>query len=388
MNQMTTSPNNRSWILLISTSLSLMLTALFAKIPGITLPLFILLFIILFVIQLGITFMMTSGNSNIQESLIEIIKSIGKGDFKTAALNSISENPTLNLLTNSIATGIVPQLKQMKNTSASLRSSTKMMQSTSSQIKDQISTETQMISETAAAIAELSASITEIAQSAEHIKSAALKTTNIAQKGGTAVNSMVEGMNRITDRIQEVDGKLKILVESNKKINGIINVITEIAEQTNLLALNAAIEAARAGDQGRGFAVVADEVRLLAERSQKSAAEVVELIEKTNQQSEEAVHSMREGESEVQQGTELSNNAGQSLKDIINHIKDVSSIIADISSAVNEQAHVSETITANMDQINQISKGLIQSSNEFTIAASEVANMSQTLDSTTATLQI
>jgi len=120
--------------------------------------------------------------------------------------------------------------------------------------------------------------------------------------------------------------------DSSRKVVDIISVIDGIAFQTNILALNAAVEAARAGEQGRGFAVVASEVRNLAQRSAAAAKEIKELIS--------------DSVTKVEVGSNLVDEAGKTMNEVVGSIRQVNEIVSAISVASDEQAQ-------NIEQINQ-----------------------------------
>jgi hypothetical protein len=126
-------------------------------------------------------------------------------------------------------------------------------------------------------------------------------------------------------------------------------VIDGIAFQTNILALNAAVEAARAGEQGRGFAVVASEVRNLAQRSAAAAKEIKLLIG-------DSVDKVHEGSNLVEQ-------AGVTMAEVVESVRRVTDIMAEITAASVEQsagiAQVSQNIVE-MDQTTQQNAALVE----------------------------
>jgi len=145
----------------------------------------------------------------------------------------------------------------------------------------------------------------------------ASSANEIAQETSENARATGEGMNKMIVAMESVK-------KGSKQIKDAAAIITDISDQTNLLALNAAIEAARAGEHGRGFAVVADEVRKLAERSSESAKEINDLI--------------LESTRGVMEGTMLSKEAGNDLKDVVLNIRKIADALGSISVSTSEQA--------------------------------------------------
>ncbi|GFO67374.1 hypothetical protein GMLC_09530 [Geomonas limicola] len=226
---------------------------------------------------------------------------------------------------------------------------------------------------------EMAATSGDIAHSCMRAAEGARETSLKAQEGARVVQSTVEVMGRIAERVRASSDTVASLGTRSEQIGTIISTIEEIADQTNLLALNAAIEAARAGEQGRGFAVVADEVRALAERTTKATREIDTMIKGIQSDTRQAVAAMEEGVAEVESGTGEATRSGEALESILDQINAVTLQISQIATAAEEQTATTNEISGNMQQITEVIRTTSQGAQESVTSASHLAGLSEEL---------
>jgi methyl-accepting chemotaxis protein len=208
------------------------------------------------------------------------------------------------------------------------------------------------LEETSSSMEALTTTVRHNADNAGQANQLVQAASSVAQRGGDIVGKVVDTMGSID--------------ASSRKIVDIIGVIDGIAFQTNILALNAAVEAARAGEQGRGFAVVASEVRNLAQRSAAAAKEIKTLI--------------GDSVAQVNTGTALVEQAGATIREVVDSVARVTDIMAEITEASREQS-------AGIDQINEAITHMDHSTQENAALVEEAAAAADSLQEQAARLE-
>lgn len=277
---------------------------------------------------------------------------VAAGDLTTATKSSSQDElgvmlnglGAMNAALSKIVSSVRGGAKVVSNSSDELvRATIDLSQRT----EEQAST----LEETSATMEELTATVRQNADNAEQASKLTIGTRDVAIKGGEVVGKVVDTMNDIS--------------ASARKVADITSVIDGIAFQTNILALNAAVEAARAGDQGKGFAVVAAEVRSLAQRSAAAAKEIKSLID--------------DSMAKVGVGSQLADQAGKTMEEVVGSVKQVAEIMKNISSASVEQRSGIEQVNqavAQMDQVVQQNAAVVE---EATAASEALRHQSQDL---------
>ncbi|MFT5660910.1 MAG: methyl-accepting chemotaxis protein [Sulfurimonas sp.] len=281
-------------------------------------------------------------------------------------------------------------------------------------LRDLINTTKQSSSENASISHELSTTALSVGKNVENSVVIIEKATHKAQALQKKILVSIEDANRSKDdicsanstlvdarddivnltnkvlRTAEIEGdmaeNMNTLSNDANEVKNVLTIISDIADQTNLLALNAAIEAARAGEHGRGFAVVADEVRKLAERTQKTLAEINATINIVVQSIGDASTKMGANAQDMQELSNLAQSVEGKINSTVDIVQeasqasdktvvdfsktgeDVNEIVLEvneINSISSTNARSVEEISAATDHLNRLTSNLNQKLEEF-----------------------
>ena len=272
------------------------------------------------------------------EEVINHIRAIAAGDL-TQPIQADGKNEMAILARNvqEMQTSLANTVSVVREGADTIYTGAGEISAGSNDLSSRTEQQAASLEETAASMEQLTATVKQNADNARQASRLALDASSTAKKGGNVVEGVVRTMDEIAT--------------SSSKIAQITNVIDGIAFQTNILALNAAVEAARAGEQGRGFAVVAGEVRTLAQRSAQAAKEIKALIDDSGER--------------VNAGSQLVNEAGATMAEIVNAVTRVTDIMGEIASASDEQSRGIDQVgqaVAEMDRVTQQNASLVEES--------------------------
>ncbi|AIC19981.1 MULTISPECIES: methyl-accepting chemotaxis protein [Pseudomonas] len=271
-------------------------------------------------------------------------------------------------------------VSQLQVSASALAQSSADLGSNASQAQERSQQQSQQMELVATAINEVTYGVQDVAKNAEHAASEMRDAEAQARQGQVNIDGSLQQIDRLSATIDQAVEVIRTLAQESTQIGSVLEVIHSIAEQTNLLALNAAIEAARAGEQGRGFAVVADEVRLLAQRTQKSTAEIQSMIERLQGHSEAAVKVIGDSSRASQQTIEQAGLAGESLNAIGQALRNLNGLNASIASATLQQAHVVEDINQNVTQAAGLSHSTALAAEQSSAASLHLKELSEQLN--------
>ncbi|MFE5322725.1 methyl-accepting chemotaxis protein [Paenibacillus sp. NPDC056579] len=206
------------------------------------------------------------------------------------------------------------------------------------------------------AMDEMAIGIQRIAEATSDISELSAEASSRAEKGAEVIQQASVKIHSISSAVGKAGGVIRELDEHSHNINRISLFIGEIAAQTNLLSLNAAIEAARAGEHGRGFAVVAGEIQKLSAQTANSIQEINEVIEGIRSSTVQAVRSMDEGLTEVQEGLQAVARAEETFGMIVDSTVEVSKRVQEAAAAAEEMSASSEEVAATVTTMGVIAE--------------------------------
>jgi methyl-accepting chemotaxis protein len=214
--------------------------------------------------------------------------------------------------------------------------------------------QSEAVARTATSVESLSDRIDRISHDAGEAADACERARQEARQGLEQVHTIIEGIDRLLDRIDANGRKVRRLEDRSKEIVVIVDLIRGISSRTDMLALNATIESIRAGEHGRGFAVVAEEIRKLAERTAGATREIGTIVEAIQADTQESIRALSEQHADMQHESQRAHQAGSSLERISQVAEQSARLVEGISRSTNDQVLTTRELVRAMQRVSNV----------------------------------
>ena len=273
---------------------------------------------------------------NINKQIIEKTGLIANGNL-LVTLFKRSDNDELIIALQNMTQKLDSIVAQINEAADNIASGSNEISNNANALAQGANEQAASVEEVTSSIEEMQSTINQNAENAKITEITALKAAEDIDAGSKSVETTIEAMQLILEKIQ---------------------LVSDIADKTDILAINAAIEAARAGEHGEGFAVVASEIRKLAELSKEAAKEI---------------------NSASKNSLKVAEYSGSLLKNLVPQIKKTANLIQEISQASIEQNSNVSQVSKGILQLSQVSQQNAASAEELSTGSEELASQADML---------
>ncbi|KPA11962.1 methyl-accepting chemotaxis protein [Candidatus Magnetomorum sp. HK-1] len=307
--------------------------------------------------------------------LSEKVDKISEGDL-TVSIDIKNREDEIGVMIkgfNKMLDTLRSQTGDMLEGSATLASSTSQISATVTQMATSSTETSSSIAEITATVEEVRQTVQVSSQKANQVVDVARKGTDVSQSGKKATEDTIQGIKRIKEEMEYIAESIVKLSEQTQSIGQIISAVNDLADQSNLLSVNASIEAAKAGEHGKGFAVVAQEVKSLAEQSKDATNQVTSILSDIQKATSAAVMATERGGKAVEDGVNLSAQAGEAIGTLSQNVIESSQSALQIASSTQEQL-------IGMDQLAEAMENIKLASQQNADGARQLEDSVQNLD--------
>jgi twitching motility protein PilJ len=223
------------------------------------------------------------------------------------------------------------------------------------------------------------------AQQATNAAQTALTTAEAEKK---MANRTSENISSLQTTIDEATQKLKLLSGCSQQLSSSVASVNQITQQTKLIAINAKLNAERVGEEGNSFAEMATQTDNLAVRSQEALQTLEQIADNLQQETTEVLKVVDLCNTRLVEGNNLVEDSKRNLAQKLAVLSQLDQVVQSISTATREQAQMSQTVTAFMQELANISKQMSEKSRQVSRSLQQTGEAVQQLQSSTATFKV